>query len=58
MLNAVLESEQNAVRRYSQRAESANAYDDKAMVAQLEQMIREESIHVQETERVLSDCPL
>jgi bacterioferritin len=58
MLLAVLEAEQDAVRRYTQRAEDAEAYGDKGMVVQLEDMVRDESTHAEETERILRDWPL
>jgi len=58
MIEAVLEAERDAVKRYSERAEEADAFGDKGMVVQLEDMIRDESGHSEETERILRDWPL
>jgi bacterioferritin len=58
MLQAVLEAEQKAVAGYSQRAKEAEEYGDKGLVVQLEDMVRDESGHSEETERILQDWPL
>jgi bacterioferritin len=58
MLEAVLEAEQEAVRGYTERAEQADAYGDKGLVVQLEDMVRDESGHSEETARMLRDWPL
>lgn len=58
MLEAVLEAERRATRDYSQRARDAEAYGDKGLAVQLEDMIRDESGHSEETERILRDWPL
>jgi len=58
MLTAVLEAEKRAIEDYSQRAEDAEAYGDKGLVVQLEDMIRDESGHSEETERILRDWPV
>jgi bacterioferritin len=58
MLKAVLAAEQQAVKDYSQRAEEADAYGDKGLVVQLEDMVRDESGHSEETERILRDWPV
>ena len=58
MLEAVLSAEKQAVRDYSQRAQDAEAFGDKGLVVQLEDMIRDESGHAEETERILRDWPL
>ena len=58
MLEAVLAAEKQAVEDYSQRAEDAGAYGDKGLVVQLEDMVRDESGHSEETERILRDWPL
>ncbi len=57
MLQAVLEAEKGAVADYSQRAEEANAFGDKGLAVQLEDMVRDESGHAEETERILRDWP-
>jgi len=58
MLEAVLAAERRAVEGYAQRAEDAEAYGDKGLVVQLEDMVRDESTHAEETERILRDWPL
>jgi len=58
MLSAVLEAERNAVRGYSERAEQAEEFGDKGLQVQLEDMVRDESTHAEETERILRDWPV
>ena len=58
MLQAVLEAERQAVRDYTQRAREAEELGDKGLVVQLEDMVRDESGHAEETERMLRDWPL
>jgi len=58
MLEAVLEAEKLAVKGYTQRAKEAEAFGDKGLVVQLEDMVRDESGHSEETERILRDWPL
>ena len=58
MLEAVLEAELQAVKDYSQRAKEADALGDKGLAVQLEDMVRDESGHSEETERILRDWPL
>jgi len=58
MLEAVLAAETQAKQDYTQRAEEADAYGDKGLVVQLEDMVRDESGHSEETERILRDWPL
>jgi len=58
MVEAVLAAEQQAVKDYTQRALEAEAYGDKGLVVQLEDMVRDESSHSEETERLLRDWPL
>ena len=58
MLEAVLAAERQAVRDYSKRAQEAEAFGDKGLVVQLEDMVRDESGHSEETERILRDWPL
>ena len=58
MLEAVLAAETQAKRDYTKRAEEADAYGDKGLVVQLEDMVRDESGHSEETERILRDWPL
>ena len=58
MLEAVLAAERQAVADYTQRAEQADAFGDKGLAVQLEDMVRDESGHAEETERILRDWPL
>ena len=58
MLEAVLEAENTAVKNYTQRAIEADEFGDKGLAVQLEDMVRDESGHSEETERILRDWPL
>lgn len=58
MLEAVLEAEQQAVKNYTQRARDAEEFKDKGLTVQLEDMVRQESGHAEETERILRDWPM
>ena len=58
MLEAVLAAEKRATANYTQRAEEAEAFGDKGMVVQLEDMVRDETGHSEETQRILRDWPL
>jgi bacterioferritin len=58
MVAAVLAAERQAIADYSARAEEAEAYGDKGLQVQLEDMVRDESGHAEETERILRDWPL
>jgi len=58
MLEAVLEAERRAVKDYTKRAREADAFGDKGLAVQLEDMVRDESGHSEETERILRDWPL
>jgi bacterioferritin len=58
MLQKVLEAERRAVQDYSTRAQEAEAYGDKGLAVQLEDMVADESGHSEETERILRDWPL
>jgi bacterioferritin len=58
MLEAVLAAERQAVKDYTQRAEEAEEFGDKGLAVQLEDMVRDESGHSEETERILRDWPL
>lgn len=58
MLEAVLAAEQQATKDYTQRAEQADEFGDKGLVVQLEDIVRDESNHSEETERMLRDWPL
>ena len=58
MLEAVLKAEKQATIDYSERAKQAEEFGDKGLVVQLEDMVRDESGHSEETERILRDWPL
>ncbi len=58
MLEAVLEAELRAVKNYTQRADEAGEFSDKGLVVQLEDMVRDETEHSEETKRMLQDWPL
>lgn len=58
MLEAVLAAEKRAVADYTQRAEEADAFGDKGLAVQLEDMVRDESGHSEETERILKNWPV
>ncbi len=58
MLEAVLAAERRAVADYTSRAQQAEAFGDKGLTVQLEDMVRDESGHSEETERILRDWPL
>ena len=58
MLEAVLAAERQATADYTQRAREAEDFGDKGLAVQLEDMVRDESGHSEETERILRDWPL
>jgi bacterioferritin len=58
MLQAILAAELKAGKDYTKRAEEADAYGDKGLVVALEDMVRDEMGHSEETERMLRDWPL
>jgi bacterioferritin len=58
MLEAILVAEKQATADYSQRAEEASAFGDRGLVVQLDDMVRDESGHAEETARMLRDWPL
>lgn len=58
MLEAVLAAELKARDDYTQRAKEAEEFGDKGLAVQLEDMVRDESGHSEETERILRDWPL
>ncbi len=58
MLEAVLAAERQATADYTRRAQEAEKLGDKGLMVQLEDMVRDESGHSEETERMLRDWPL
>lgn len=57
-LETMLEDERAIVERYVQRRSEAEEYGDYGLMIQLEDMIRDESNHAEEVERILRDWPL
>lgn len=57
MLEAVRSAEQQAVRDYSRRAEMASQFGDKGLQVQLENIVADETNHLEETERILREWP-
>ena len=57
-LETMLEDERTIVKRYVQRRSEAEEYGDYGLMVQLEDMIRDESNHAEEVERILRDWPL
>jgi bacterioferritin len=58
MIQAVLAAERQAIRDYAERALQAEAFGDKGLVVQLEDILRDETTHAEETERILRDWPI
>lgn len=58
MLQAVLEAERKARDGYTERARQAEEFGDKGLQVQLEDMVRDESNHYEETERILREWGL
>ena len=58
MLEAVLAAERQATKDYTERAKEAEAGGEKGLAVQLEDMVRDESGHSEETERILRDWPM
>ena len=58
MLEAVLAAERQALADYTQRAQEAEEFGDKGLAVQLEDMVRDESSHAEETERILQEWPV
>ena len=55
MLEAIRAAELSAVAAYTARAKEAEEFGDKGLAVQLEDMVRDESNHADETERMLRD---
>ena len=58
MVQAVCQAEQRAVVDYTERAKQAEEFGDKGLVVQLEDIVRDETGHLEEVERLLRDWPL
>jgi bacterioferritin len=57
MLEAILAAEKQAVADYGRRADEAKAFGDTGLAVQLEDMVRDETEHSEETARMLRDWP-
>lgn len=55
MLKAILAAEQQAGKDYTERAEQAEEFGDKGLAVQLEDMVRDETSHAEETEKLLKN---
>ncbi|MEM9064551.1 MAG: ferritin-like domain-containing protein [Planctomycetota bacterium] len=58
MLEAVIEAETGARARYIERAAQAEQLGLKGLQVQLEDMVRDETTHMEETQRILDDWGL
>ncbi|NCF67363.1 MAG: ferritin-like domain-containing protein [Chloroflexi bacterium] len=58
MLQAILAAEIQAGKDYTQRAVEADEFGDKGLAVQLEDMVRDEMGHSEESERMLRDWPM
>jgi bacterioferritin len=57
MLQRVLEAERLAIMGYTERAKQAELFGDRGLQVQLEDMIRDETGHFEETDRMLREWP-
>lgn len=55
MLQAIMEAEAQAIKGYTERAEQADKMGEKGLVVQLEDMVRDETTHFEETEKLLKN---
>ena len=55
MLEAILAAEREASRNYTERAKQAEAFGDKGLSVQLEDMVRDETGHAEETAKLLKN---
>ena len=53
MIVNILDAERKAVRNYIERADEAKAFGDVGLAVQLEDMVRDESHHAEEAEKIL-----
>lgn len=53
MLQRIVEAEKRAVEGYTTRARQAEEFGDKGLQVQLEDMVRDETAHLEETQRIL-----
>ena len=55
MLKAILEADSKAGKDYTERAKQADEYGDKGLAVQLEDMVRDETGHAEETAKLLKN---
>jgi bacterioferritin len=55
MLKAIQSAETQAIKDYTKRAEQADEFGDKGLVVQLEDMVRDETGHAEETAKLLKN---
>ena len=55
LLEAVLDAERKAIAGYKERAEQADEFGDVGLKVQLEDMVRDETEHFEQVERILRD---
>jgi bacterioferritin len=53
MLERIVEAERRAVEGYTTRARQAETFGDKGLQVQLEDMVRDETAHLEETQQIL-----
>lgn len=58
MVEAVLEAERQAIADYTERADQAESFGDKGLQVQLEDIVRDETEHYEETMQILKDWDL
>jgi bacterioferritin len=58
MVQNVRDAEKRAVDDYTKRVKQAEEFGDKGLVVSLEDIVRDETGHLEETERLLRDWPL
>jgi len=55
MLEAILAAEKDARKNYTERVKQADAFGDKGLAVQLEDMVRDETGHAEETAKLLKN---
>lgn len=58
MLQHVMNAEKQAIADYTKRSEQAEEFGDKGLQVQLEDIVRDETEHFEETQRILKDWDL
>ena len=58
MIESALKAEKRAIADYTERAKQAEEFGDKGLQVQLEDMVREETGHFEELDRMLREWPL